>query len=306
MNETMRITLGVENLNSGKIKLGDLLSVGSKIFFQTHFFPMIKMQGFAREIFLTFKPNDGPDMPVLLNVVSHLDGNLGEVHCGGMIISNRNRFEKELLLAKKEAQEALSQNADLVKIRSKLEIQQRELEVQLRKLSALHRQQQEIFKVLSHDLQEPLRKAVMFTNLVKTQNSELSEDSKNKLDRIIGFNEQMRQMLLSLQRIEELNNININLQTIDLERLIDTALISSDIDNSKINIEYNLVCGKFDADQKLLKNMFVELLLNSIRFRNPDNEFISIQISCMKVKRNIFLESAENYQYEDFIKLTLV
>ncbi len=300
----MRTELGIEGLEFGKARIEDLLTVGSRIFFQTHFFPLIKMQGFAREIYLTFNSADKTHIPVLLNVMTHDEGTVQEIHCGGMIISNRNRFEKELLLAKNTAEEALSQNSELIKVRDELEMQQRELERQLRNLSALNRQQQDIFKVISHDLQEPLRKSVMFANYIKSESQGLPNSMLEKLDRIIAFNETMRQMILSLQRIEELEYKKIDCKIVELQPLIESAKLSLGNHCAKVKIDYQLSCQTVYADSTLLKNMFSELFNNSMRFSNLENNFLTIKISSMIVQKNIFEQSEHKYLYEDFVKIT--
>lgn len=304
MNQTMQTELGLEFSTDCKVRLQDLVTVGSRIFLQTHLIPLVTMQGFAKEIYLTFKVANGTDIPILLNITRLTDGAVEELHCGGMIISNRSRFEKELLLAKTEAQEALSKNEELQKIRAELEVHQRQLEVQLRTTSALYRQHHEIFKVIAHDLQEPLRKSVLFADLIKSQNKDLPKDASDKLDRIIAFNQHMRDMLMSLQRLEELENRKMDLQNINLKPLIESALKQSAIESSSVKIQYNIDCENLSGDQELLKNMFIELFLNAIRFCNPENSFCIIVISSMIVQRNIFMESAEKYLYEDFIKIT--
>lgn len=262
------------------------------------------MRGFAQEIYLSFKSANGSHIPVLLNVKRQNNMHLEEMHCGGMIISNRNRFEKELLLAKNAAEEAVSKNVQLLKIRSELELHQRELEMQLGKLSALHRQHQKILKVIAHDLQEPLRKSVFFADLIKSQNPELPDNVNDKLDRIILFNKHMRQMVISLQRIEELENKTPNFQDVDLESLIEKAVTISEVKRSNSDINIELSSQFFQGDAELLKNMFVELFLNSVRFINPENAILLIQISSVTVQRNVYVESAERYLYEDFIKIT--
>ncbi|WP_432670416.1 sensor histidine kinase [Flavobacterium sp. SM2513] len=304
MNQTMLTELGLDSMEKGKHKLEDFLNVGSKIFFQTHFVPLIKMQGFAREIYLNFKSPNGTDVPVLLNVTMGTNRELGEIHCGGMIISNRNRFEKELLLAKNAAEEALSQNVELLKIRAELELHQRELEMQLRKLSVLNRQHQDILKVIAHDLQEPLRKSVFYADMIKNQNHDLHKDVTDKLDRIIVFNEHMRHMVISLQRLEELENRQLCFQSIELQSLFDDVVSGFGFESDSIKINYQLIHKHLQGDLELLKNLFVELFLNSIRFRNPEKILTSIEISSVLVQRNIYVESAERYLYEDFVKLT--
>ncbi len=304
MNDTMRKKLHLDKIALGTARLEDLLTIGSKIFYQTHFLPLINMQGFVEEIYVTFKSADKIDIPVLLNVVKQQHDIGDEMHCSAIIISNRNRFEKELLLAKSQAEEALSQNRELLSIRAELESHQRELEIQLRQLSALHRQHQDIFKVIAHDLQEPLRKAVLFASMIINQNADLPANVTEKLNRIIAFNEHMRQMLMSLQRIEELDKWEIKLETIALEPLIESALAASDLEKTNIKINYDLNCSSVYADPKLLKNMFIELFVNAARFGNPQNNFLSIQISTMTVRKNIFVESRDNYGYGQFVKIS--
>ena len=67
MNSELREKLGVEASAVIGRPVESILTVGSKIFWQTHFYPLIKMQNSAREIYLSFK---GPEesIPVLLNV----------------------------------------------------------------------------------------------------------------------------------------------------------------------------------------------------------------------------------------------
>ncbi len=303
MNDTMLKKLRIDTTAVGKAKLVDLLTTGSKIFFQTHFLPLINMQGFVEEIYLTFKSEDAGEIPVLLNVVKQQNGNLHEMHCCGMIISNRNRFEKELLLAKSVAEEAVSQNKELLSIRVELESHQRELEIQLRQLSALHRQHQDIFKVIAHDLQEPLRKAVMFASMIISQNTDLPQNVTEKLNRIIAFNGHMRQMVMSLQRIEELDNWAVKFETVELQPLIENALAASGVEKKNLILNYDLNCASIYADSKLIENMFIELFINAARFGNPQNNSLSIQISTMIVRKNIFLESTENYEYQEFVKI---
>jgi len=44
-----------------------VLTLPSRIFYQTHFFPLIKMQEHAEEIFVSLLASDNEHVPVLLN-----------------------------------------------------------------------------------------------------------------------------------------------------------------------------------------------------------------------------------------------
>ncbi len=286
-------------------QLEDLLTVGSKIFFQTHFYPLIKMQQFAREIYMSFKSLEG-DIPVLLNVVVEKCDEKIENHCGGMEISNRSRFEKELLEAKKVAVEALSKNEQLIAFQKELNTQKLMLEMQNRRLTTLNNQAKELFKVIAHDLQEPLRKSVMFSSRLIA--SDVPEDLHQNLNKIVNFNLQVRQMLLTLNRYDELEIAEIDYRKIDLREVIDGAIRDMDIDleNQNIVISVDVNCEPFLADARLILGMFVELFRNSAKYRHKNDQPLNIKITATTVSKNIFFESTENYKYEDFIKINFV
>jgi anti-anti-sigma regulatory factor len=94
--------------------LGDLLGrhvealfpPGGRIFYQTHFFPLLKLHGRAEEIYLSLRGAGGEDVPVLVNAArrEHADSQVNE--CVFVPMRQRRRFEDEILSAKREAEEA--------------------------------------------------------------------------------------------------------------------------------------------------------------------------------------------------------
>lgn len=301
----MRLKLGVDDDTIIGSQLTDLLTVGSRIFFQTHFYPLIKMQQSAREIFLTFKgPADS--IPVLLNVEVTETAAAVEIHCGGMIISNRNRFEKELMEAKRIAEETLAENAELLEVKNALLEHQKELEFQFRKLKSIKEQQQEIFKIIAHDLQEPLRKTVFTGNFLLAESDKVKSDVAEKLEKIIGYTSQMREMLLTLQRYEELENKNLSYGAIQLDTVVQEAIKELDIKDESVLLTYPSCNPVFYADQRLLTHFFIELIRNSLNNRDPKKDKLKIEISMIETKKNVFMESADKYQYEKVVKITYI
>lgn len=304
INTEARLKLGIEQLDIAGSQFEELLTVGSRIFFQTHFYPLIKMQGSAREIFLTFKTVNRGSIPVLLNVDVIHSGEISEFFCAGMIISNRNRFEKELLEAKRVAEETLAENAELNAVKNSLLQHQKELELQFRTLKSLKEQQQEIFKIITHDLQEPLRKTVFTGNFLLEEHLGVQSDTADKLRKIIGYNTEMREMLLTLQRYEELDNKSPVHESIQLEAVIQQAIRQLNSDDDSITITYPSLSPVFYADRELLIRFFVELFRNSVNNRDPQRDRLEIKISIIETKKNVFVESYDKYQYEKFVKLT--
>jgi PAS domain S-box-containing protein len=83
-----------------------LLPPGGRIFYQTHFFPLLKLHGRAEEIYLSLRTLSGRDVPVFVNAVRRERGGAVVNDCVMLPMRQRRRFEDEILAAKREAEEA--------------------------------------------------------------------------------------------------------------------------------------------------------------------------------------------------------
>jgi anti-anti-sigma regulatory factor len=83
-----------------------ILPPGGRIFYQTHFFPLLKLHGRAEEIYLSLRGTDGGEVPVLANAVRRERGGAVVNDCVFVPMRQRRRFEDEILAAKREAEEA--------------------------------------------------------------------------------------------------------------------------------------------------------------------------------------------------------
>ncbi|PIC96610.1 GGDEF domain-containing protein [Sporosarcina sp. P26b] len=103
MNKTMRDIL---RLNKMPCHMHDVLTVPSRIYFQTYFVPSISVHQEVREMYLNFKV-EKRTVPVLMNV-SKRDG----LYEGVIVqIKVRDEYENQLLKSKKEA-ERIQQRTD--------------------------------------------------------------------------------------------------------------------------------------------------------------------------------------------------
>src|SRR5688500_9963075 len=76
-----------------------LLPVAGRIFYQTHFFPLLKLHNRVDEIYLSLRSQTGEEIPVLTNAVRREHGGDFLNDCAVMPMRRRNRFEDELLKA---------------------------------------------------------------------------------------------------------------------------------------------------------------------------------------------------------------
>jgi serine/threonine-protein kinase RsbW len=86
----------------------DLLTVGGKVFHDTHLAPLLRMQGAVREVALDVLRADGSMLPCLVNAVELRDddGNPLLVRATLFEATARRRYERELLAAQRAAQES--------------------------------------------------------------------------------------------------------------------------------------------------------------------------------------------------------
>ena len=90
----------------------ELLTMGGRIFHQTHWAPLMKMQGSVAEVKLEVLHRDGHVITMLLNGVrrEHAHGVFHEMALFGTI--ERDRYERELLAARRRAEQLLAQTTE--------------------------------------------------------------------------------------------------------------------------------------------------------------------------------------------------
>jgi PAS domain S-box-containing protein len=108
-NQTFLTWIGIDRQDLvGHKCFQDLLSIGGKIFYDTHFAPLLRMQGFVNEIAFDLTCADGRQLPVLANTVQKLDAT-GRPVVHRITLFNatdRRKYERELLLARQKAEQA--------------------------------------------------------------------------------------------------------------------------------------------------------------------------------------------------------
>jgi PAS domain S-box-containing protein len=138
VNRTLLEMLGYERDEVAGRHVERILTIGSRIFYQTHWFPLLRLHGRAEEIFLMLRSKTGEDVGVLINAVRRQSGGEIEYDCVLMRVRERQKYEDQLLRARRTAEEA----------RAELEVRQEELQIVNERLEAqtmeLELQQQQL------------------------------------------------------------------------------------------------------------------------------------------------------------------
>ena len=137
-NATLADMLGYAHGELEGRRIESLMGVGTRIFYQTHFFPLVRLHGRAEEIFLLLRGKDGADVGVLANAARRERGGAWANDCVFMRVQERRKFEDELLRARKEADAARAvaeaRATELNDANELLEQQAMELELQHQQL----------------------------------------------------------------------------------------------------------------------------------------------------------------------------
>jgi PAS domain S-box-containing protein len=104
-----------EALLAGR-KFQTMLTVGSRIYYETHYAPLLRMQGAVNEIALEVVRDDGRILPVLANSRQKRDPDGTPLFNRITLFdsTDRRRYERELLLARRKAEQVAKDKADLL------------------------------------------------------------------------------------------------------------------------------------------------------------------------------------------------
>ncbi len=100
----------------GRRRFQDLLTAGGRIYHETHYAPLLQMQGSVREIAVELICTDGRRLPVLINSVLKRDA-AGKPLLARTTVFNatdRKEYERELLRERQRAEQAAKAKADFI------------------------------------------------------------------------------------------------------------------------------------------------------------------------------------------------
>ena len=164
INDTLLHLLGYARDEVVGRSVEALMPLPTRIFYQTHFFPLVTLHGRADEISLALRGKSGASVALFVNAVRRETPDGPLVYCALFAVHERRKYEEELLHAKKTAEAALARNVALTRQLEKALGDLREAQDRLvheEKLASLGR----LTARVSHELQNPLNFVINFSLL---------------------------------------------------------------------------------------------------------------------------------------------
>jgi sigma-B regulation protein RsbU (phosphoserine phosphatase) len=303
LNQTLADLLGTGKHQLEGKSVETVLTVASRIFYNTHFFPLLKLHGRANEIFLSFRSAQQTDIPVLLNAKRRQAGDHFVNDCILIPINQRQKYEDEILAAKRKAEKAIKENQHLVTLANALESRTAELDQQYSRLVLINKDLFQFSKIISHDLQETLHKMSVFADKLSIQeSSNLSEKGKKSITRLNSAIHKASELINGLHSFIGITEDN-EITRVDLNEIVQYA-----IRKAGELLEFNdldVVHGRLpavEANESQLGEMFYQLIANSIHYRNPQRK-LRITIEHTLLKENRFKHVSDKYEYTDHVRI---
>jgi PAS domain S-box-containing protein len=213
-------------------------------------------------------------------------GNLKIVNTKGtVVVDNRNNLIR-----------MIGNTRDITHIK-KVEI---DLQRNLRELNRSNKELEEFAYAASHDLQEPLRKITTFgSRLFQKFSAQLGDEGFMYINRMQVATDHMRSLIENLLELSRVTRNKQPFESVSLDQLFKDVI--SDLELSIEETGAKIQVGKLpqvDAIPSLLRQLFINILSNSIKFHRV-GESPKVEISSKpltkKEKEAHFLSPSSNY-----------
>ena len=281
-----------------------LLTLSGRIFYQTHFYPLVKLHQHTEEIFLNLLSKSKKDIPVVLNAVVALTQNEPVIVCSFIQVLNRRKYEDEILQAKKNAENALRKNEVLEKITQELELQQKQLDKQITLLTFQNKELLQLGNVITHDLQEPVRKLILFSHELLEGN--LADTKKQVALAVIKKSSQrIKNLLLNLQEYLSLTTATAEKDPVNLQDVIHYEMQQLQDTFPDIIVDAEISQLPYIIGSKQQLHLLFHHLLKNAFVHGTKKNILSLRIESVIVKENLFNSLQSRYCYIDFAKITI-
>jgi PAS domain S-box-containing protein len=238
VNATLLDLLGYERDELVQLHVEKIFSLAGRIFYQTHFFPLLKLNGRTDEIYLDLRSRSGESIPALVNAVRRERDGRTINDCVFVAMRQRSQYEDEILRAKREAEAAT-------------------------------RAKDEFLSVVSHELRTPLNAIIGWVQMIKNGNiDDYCRQGVEIIERSARIQSRLIEDLLDLSRIIS-GKLRIEVRQVELGEIISRAIevITPAAKAKDIRLEIVLESDAFvSGDAARLQQVFWNLLSNAVKF----------------------------------------
>jgi sigma-B regulation protein RsbU (phosphoserine phosphatase) len=219
-------------------------------------------------------------------------------------VYERQKYEQEILAAKRAAEDAVRNNHELVNAKKLVEQQADELERRIRKSEQINRELVQVTDILFHDLREPIRKIETFSELLEPA-GQSNNDTPRAIATIQSACRRMQQLLGALQQFVSVENQNEPVELVDLNIVAHQAY--SNVSRCYAEVEAQFVVESLpsiEGHARLLSLLFTNLFDNAFKFRDLESK-LKIKVTGTVTEENRFQAITGRYRYVSYVQITV-
>ena len=251
----------------GKQRLQDLLTVGCKIFHQTHWLPLLQIQGSVGEVQLELVHRDGHTLAVLVNAVQRQDPGETFHDIAIFVATDRKKYERELLMARRRAEELLESERK-AQDAAKEALRQLEQAAQQRAVLA-----EQLVGIVSHDLRSPLNVVLMGASMLAAGDMPAAAHART-VNRVISATNRATRLVADLLDFTQTRlgaGLPVALAPLDLHKLVAECVEELRLAWPGRMLEHvHVGAGIGTADSDRLAQIVTNLVSNAMTYGAPD------------------------------------
>jgi sigma-B regulation protein RsbU (phosphoserine phosphatase) len=201
-----------------QVRLQDLLGIGGRIFHQTHWTPLLAMQGSVSEVKLEVLDRAGQALPMVFNAVRRTAAGVVRDEVAVFLAHDRHQYEKELLQARRRAEELLAQQRQAQRALA-LAQEERDRQKTVAEDRALFAEQ--MMAIVSHDLRNPLSVIRMSAHIIGM--GDLSSNQLRALGRLNASTLRATRLIADLLDFSQArlgSGLQVRPEAVDLHALV--------------------------------------------------------------------------------------
>ncbi len=239
----------------GRRRFQELLTMGGRIFHQTHWAPLIRMQGSVSEVKLELVGSDGATIPMVLNAIRHEEGGVMVHEIAAYVAHDRDKYERELVRSRKRLE-------DLVAEATRLQADAKD-----RAMFA-----EQMIGIVSHDLRNPLSSIVMGAAILAR--GELAAPQRRIVERISRSCDRANRLIADLLDFTQArlgSGLSVSLRTIDLHDAVAETVDELALVHPGRGLQHlRAGAGTCTADPNRLAQLVGNLVSNAMAYGQPD------------------------------------
>lgn len=230
-----------------KLSVQNLIGIGDRIYFETHVLPLLRMQGRVEEVRINLKSKNKKMVPVMASAVLKKHENVDVYRLTIFNITQRLRYERELLIEKDKAQKAANAKSDFL-------------------------------SYMSHEIRTPMNSIIGLIRLV--QDTTLNKQQTEFIDRLKLSSDNLMSLLnniLDYSKIED-GSVSVVNERFNLKKLISNIVLSMDsvahLNNTKLS--YTLadeIPTMLKSDSFKIEQILTNFIGNALKFTR-DGEIV--------------------------------